>query len=73
MCKDYPKEMIELQKIKHKVQELDRAIEHQTLNSEEIDVRRINCQKMIEIVKMATLDLKQKIRLKWIVDGDENS
>lgn len=42
------------------------------LSEMEINERRSGIHKIVEMEKLATLDLKQKSRIKWVIDRDEN-
>nr|KAJ0203968.1 hypothetical protein LSAT_V11C500292530 [Lactuca sativa] len=70
---EYPKEMAELQEIKRRVQEIDLLAEERTLTEQEICEMRTNFQKIAEMEKAAVLDIKQRAKIKWLIDGDENS
>ncbi|XP_023763808.1 uncharacterized protein LOC111912315 [Lactuca sativa] len=69
----FSKEKIELYPIKKLVNSLDMAAESRTLTSVEMNQHKDGNQKIIELEKWATLDLKQKSRIRWTVDGDKNT
>nr|KAJ0219345.1 hypothetical protein LSAT_V11C300135580 [Lactuca sativa] len=60
---DHPKETEELLKLKSKVQELDIAAENNPLSELELQERRLGVQMIVELEKLAVLDLKQKARI----------
>lgn len=70
---DHPKEVLELQKLKTDLQKFDQEAEQKTLSSNDLSRRRFCMQRIGELEKMAALDIKQKARVKWLVDGDENT
>ena len=72
-AKDHPKETEELMKLKHRVYELDITAETTRLSEVELEERRIGVQRIAELEKLAVLDLKQKARIRWTIDGDENT
>lgn len=43
------------------------------LTDVELNIRIEGLQQILELEKLAVLDLKQKSRIKWIVEGDKNS
>ena len=52
---------------------LEKEAENRVLNIDEQQLYSSGKQKLMEFQKMAILDLKQKSRIRWLVDGDENS
>lgn len=70
---DYPKELADLRKIKDRLQELDLSAQSRVLRNNKISKRRNLFQKIVETEKNNAQDLKQKSRINWVVDGDENS
>lgn len=54
---------------KSRVQELDLEAESRTLGDFELEDRRINFKKVNELKKMASLNLNQKSRVKWLWMG----
>nr|KAJ0217194.1 hypothetical protein LSAT_V11C300153710 [Lactuca sativa] len=69
----FPKEMVELNQLKNIVDSLDTAAESRTLTVDEMNKRKEGNKKIIKLEKLATLDLKKKLRVRWAVDGDENT
>nr|KAJ0226270.1 hypothetical protein LSAT_V11C100034450 [Lactuca sativa] len=67
-----PKEVKELQEIKRRVREIDLLAEERILTEQEICGRRTSFQKIAEIEKAAALDIKQRAKIKWLIDRDEN-
>ncbi|XP_076937062.1 uncharacterized protein LOC143604483 [Bidens hawaiensis] len=60
-------------KLETRVNELDSKAEYGDLTDDEIK-ERLDCQcKVEEAEKCELLDLKQRARIKWAVEGDENS
>ncbi|KAL7584329.1 hypothetical protein Lser_V15G44766 [Lactuca serriola] len=70
---EYPKETVELKRIKQQVHDIDCLAERRQLSELEMNDRRSGIHKIIEMEKLLTLDLKQKSRIKWVIDGDENT
>lgn len=70
---NHPKEMQEFQQIKVRMQELDLAAESWDLSNSKLEERRWGFKKTIELEKFALSDIKQRVKIKWTVDGDENS
>ncbi|XP_023737696.1 uncharacterized protein LOC111885684 [Lactuca sativa] len=70
---DYLKELQELQETKRRVHELELAAEERTLSDTKITERRAGFKKIAELEKYAVSDIKQRAKVKWAVDGDENS
>lgn len=70
---DHPKEELELSKHKQIVAHLDHEAESRLLTPQEIDSRRDSFKSIAELEKFRVLDIKQISRVKWAVDGDENT
>ncbi|XP_023762863.1 uncharacterized protein LOC111911301 [Lactuca sativa] len=70
---DHPKEEVELRNHKLVVERLDHEAEKRNLTEVELEQRRDNFKKVVEIEKFKALDIKQKSRIKWAVDVDENT
>lgn len=52
---------------------LDSKGEIKLLNQDKIETRRNGYQRIVELEKWVVLDVKQKARIKWVIDRDENS
>ncbi|KAI3497002.1 hypothetical protein L1887_39382 [Cichorium endivia] len=63
----------ELIDAKNCIRDLDSLAEVRGLSEDEGKIWKDNRNKILELENMKKLDLKQKSRLKWLVDGDENS
>lgn len=70
---DHPKEVEELKSLKSKMVALDLIAESRALTTPEKADRRDGFKKIIELERFTSLDLKQKSRIRWATDGDENS
>lgn len=70
---DQPKEVIELQETKRRVHEIDLIAEERMLSEEEISERRSDFQKIAKMERFLVDDIKQRAKIKWVTDGDENS
>nr|KAJ0209923.1 hypothetical protein LSAT_V11C400201510 [Lactuca sativa] len=70
---DHPKEEVDLRNHKLVVERLDHEAEKRNLTEVELEQRRDSFKKVAEIEKFKALDIKQKSRIKWAVDGDENT
>lgn len=55
------------------IERLDRLAEDHGLSESEVKERNTAMQKLMEGEKRKSMDLKQKARIKWMVDGDENT
>lgn len=66
-----PKEEAMLKQLKEKIDNLDNLAESRGLTSTELEGRKNGQQKVMELEKLDVLDLKQKSRIRWAVDGDE--
>lgn len=69
----YNKESQEYDNLIKHIDELDVKAELIPLNDEEHDLRKKWVARVAEIDHIKNLDLKQKARIKWAVEGDENS
>ncbi|KAL4592366.1 hypothetical protein LXL04_005358 [Taraxacum kok-saghyz] len=69
----HPEENTELTKLKLRADSLDTAAETRSLSSEEITEWRDSFTRITEMEKIISLDLKQKSRIKWAINGDENT
>lgn len=65
--------MKELHETKNKMQEIDLAVEERLLNEMEIVERRTGFRRIAELERMTVSDIKQQEKIKWFIDGDENS
>lgn len=72
-ARDHPREMDELMKLKRRLHELNTTVESNRLSDAEMLERILGMQRIRELEKLAILDLKQKARIKWTIDGDENT
>lgn len=45
----------------------------QHISFQEWDERRSNFQRIVEKENLSNIDLKQKVYIKWTLDGDENT
>ncbi|KAI3750395.1 hypothetical protein L2E82_21030 [Cichorium intybus] len=59
--------------MKKTISNLDRCSESRPLTIDENSERNHALQRLLEIERRNCQDLKQKSRLKWLIDGDENS
>lgn len=69
----FSKEDMEIEKAKERMLELDKKVDRNYLQGEEVSEWAKLSSKLTELEKMASLDLRQKSRIKWLVDGDENT
>lgn len=69
----HKEEKKELNLIKNTVAHLEKMAETRTLTRSELNRRSEGLQKILEMEKIAVLDLKQISCVKWLVDGDENT
>lgn len=67
------KENPERTRIKETVARLETEVENRTLTESELNIKSNGIQKILELEKMSALDLKQKSRIRWTVDGDKNT
>ncbi|XP_023768544.1 uncharacterized protein LOC111917117 [Lactuca sativa] len=66
-------EQVEIETIKNRMVDLDKKVERNDLNgSEKAEWAKIS-NRLTELEKLVTLDIKQKARIKWLINGDENS
>ncbi|CAH1420995.1 unnamed protein product [Lactuca virosa] len=66
-------ELGELIKLRQWIDALDLIVESRGLSSVELENRLEWKNKLIELEQNRCLDLKQKARIKWALDGEENS
>ncbi|XP_071694891.1 uncharacterized protein [Rutidosis leptorrhynchoides] len=59
--------------LQDKIQEIDIKLDNTCASLEEIDERTSNIKELEDFMRMEELDIQQKARLKWNVEGDENS
>lgn len=52
---------------------LEKATETRALSPNELQIRSNGLHQLLVFEKMKVLDMKQKAKTKWVVDGDENS
>lgn len=55
------------------MEEIDLLAKSIQVIAQEIDERDKVSSRISKLERMASLDLRQKARIKWVVDGDENS
>ncbi|KAI3506473.1 hypothetical protein L1887_28832 [Cichorium endivia] len=70
---EHLKETGALQGAKNRMEEIDKIAETRDLSLSELADRKDCFQKLVEFEKIASCDLKQRARLKWSIDGDENT
>lgn len=70
---EHPKEVIEIEKTKGRLIALDKKAEMKGLLGSEIKEWVGLSSKLSELEKMVSMDLRQKLRLNWLTDGDENT
>lgn len=70
---DYSKEEAKLKRLKDEVHKLDMDAENRVLSAEEIETRRVGYKDIIEMEKTVVMDARQKSKIRWAMDGDENS
>ncbi|KAK1414539.1 hypothetical protein QVD17_30285 [Tagetes erecta] len=66
-------ELAEVKMLRETIEKLELAAEHRVLSDLESQVRLDSMSRLQEIEHLKRLDLKQKSRVKWAVEGDENS
>ncbi|CAH1436949.1 unnamed protein product [Lactuca virosa] len=71
--KKHKAENQEILRIKDDVAQLERFVESRQLTETELATRSQGLQRILELEKLAILDLKQKSRVKWAMEGDENT
>lgn len=69
----YLNEQESLNVMKKTVEELDKLAEVRLLSEEERIKRNISFQKIADAERLKAIDLKQKSRIKWMIDGEENT
>lgn len=67
------KENQEMILIKEMVTRLEKEAGFRSLTKEEPNTRSNGLQKILELEKRALLDLKHKSKIRWTIDGDENT
>jgi len=67
------KEKAELNSLKDTMQHLDTVAESRPLNDLELSNRLLSSKRIAELEKLNAMDMQQKARIKWAVDGDENT
>lgn len=72
-AKEHPREEGELLRLKKRVHQLDIDAESRQLTEQEIMERTSGYKSIIELEKIRSMDLRQKSRIKWAIDGDENT
>lgn len=70
---EFSKENAELLKLKEARNNIDKKLENGGLCDGELEERNIISCKIDELERVSLIDLKQKARIKWLIDGDENS
>ena len=70
---EYPKELVEIRKLKERLEEMDTLAESRNLNTCEIEEWSKKCKEVVEAEKNNSQDLKQKSCIKWVIDGDKNT
>lgn len=55
------------------VKEIEKLAESRPLSSSEMDIWNNGINRIMEMERFKALDLKQKARIKWTIDGDENN
>lgn len=70
---NFDKENGELIECRSKIAQIDTNAELRPLLAHEIGNRSKYLSKIIEIEKVRAMDMKQKAKVKWLVDGDENT
>lgn len=70
---DLPQEQLEAEMIKKRMAEFDKKAERNILNGlEKFEWAKIS-SRLTDLEKLASLDIKQKVRIKWLIDGDKNN
>lgn len=67
------KELMSFLDLKSRVLDIDKIVETRALSISEIAEWRGGKKKLIAMENIRRLDLKQKSKIRWLVDGDENS
>lgn len=70
---DSKKEASSLSFLRNKVIEIERIAESRMLADSKRNLWREDKVKLLEVEHIAKLDLQQKVKIKWLTDGDENS
>nr|KAJ0196618.1 hypothetical protein LSAT_V11C700361550 [Lactuca sativa] len=63
----------ELKELKERTHKLEIEAENRILSSDEINERTLGFQRIAELEKLRLLDLKQRSKIRWVIDGDKNS
>ncbi|KAI3724379.1 hypothetical protein L2E82_36152 [Cichorium intybus] len=69
----FPVESMEMKRLKEIRGEIDVRLENGSSKEEDSWVRADVSRKIEEMERLKLLDIKQKARINWIIDGDENS
>ncbi|KAJ9555174.1 hypothetical protein OSB04_009788 [Centaurea solstitialis] len=67
------KDRRKIEGLKEKLDKSDKAAEVRPLSTQELEERRAWKKEILDLEYAKSLDLKQKARIRWAVDGDENS
>lgn len=70
---ELPSQNLEIVKTKERMTELDKKVERNNLNNSELEEWAMMSSKLTELEKLASMDIKQKSIIKWLIDGDENT
>lgn len=70
---DSNKEANLLSQSKERVDQIEEVAESRMLTNAEISERKENKIRICELERFAKLDLQQSAKIRWLVDGDENS
>nr|KAJ0222743.1 hypothetical protein LSAT_V11C200067800 [Lactuca sativa] len=62
-----------LTELKNKVNDMEKVAKCRDISEDERATWREDKIKMLELESIAKLDLQQKAKIKWLIDGDENS
>ncbi|KAI3791757.1 hypothetical protein L2E82_05620 [Cichorium intybus] len=63
----------QINSVKKRIEVLEKQAEERLLSEEELTERNEGVGKVIEFERRAVLDLKQKAKIRWTIDRDENS
>lgn len=70
---EYQKEKGVIKELRLNVERLEKAAELRPLSQQERTLWKEDKVKILELEKIANLDIRQKAKAKWICDGDENT
>ena len=70
---EIPQEQLEAETIKKRMAELDTKAERNLLIGLEKEEWAKISSRLTKLEKLACMDIKQKARIKWLIDGDENT